>query len=93
MEVIKIPSKFPEAFDRYEEATDTSKIKTFKQLLFSFGYWQMDKITHVTEKQKIALRIEARKRDIGSVEQITFTRRNRKVTAYRDLKSGRFTTL
>ncbi len=57
--------RFPEAFERYEEKVDIKEegIKTFPQLITSFGEWATDKWKG-SRKQVRGLAIEAKKRDI-----------------------------
>ena len=55
--------KFPEAFERFEEAVDVDKIRSFQELRDSFALWS-GKNWKATRKQTEALWIEARKRGI-----------------------------
>jgi hypothetical protein len=58
--------KFPEAFKRFEQVVDVSKIETFQQLLTAFQYWAGKKWKE-TPKQVKALKVEAIRLGIAEV--------------------------
>lgn len=55
--------KFPEAFQRFEEVVDVSKIRSFKELLAAFKLWAGRKWVG-SPLQIEALKVEAFKREI-----------------------------
>jgi hypothetical protein len=60
--------RFPEAFRRFEEVVDVSKIKSFQQLKLAFATWAGRKWKE-TPKQVEALKVEAvRLRLVGAIE-------------------------
>ncbi len=65
--VIKMPDKFPEAFERFEERVDTRNIRSFSQLKAAFSSWAGFKWID-SPKQHKALRDEARKLNIPIYE-------------------------
>jgi len=80
--------KFPEAYKRYEDAIDTSEMKTFQELLYSFRGWGKQRFPPTT-KQIDALKIEAKKHlDLINKEFVSV--RGSRQVRYRNLKSGRF---
>jgi len=58
--------KFPEAFRRFEEVVDVSKIKSFQQLLTAFSLWAGRKWKG-SPLQIEALKVEAFKREIPQI--------------------------
>jgi hypothetical protein len=105
LEVIRV-DRFPEAFRRFEEVVDVSRIQSFRQLRLAFAYWAGWK-WHDTYMQNRALAVEARRLGIPVfVERRPVARfhgrtavtwRHEVVTVkgksqvrYRDLKTGRF---
>jgi hypothetical protein len=67
---------FPEAFNRYRQTVNTNEFESFEQLLWSFKRWG-GKYVPMTNKQKTALEIEARRIGIEKglpdrIERITF---------------------
>lgn len=81
--------KFPEAFKTFEQDVNIKDIRTFSQLFFEFQQWG-GKHAPMTHKQVSALRIEAIKHHVGDVESISFRRKNKRVSYFRDLRNGRF---
>lgn len=81
--------RFPEAFNRFERDVGTKDIRTFSQLFFEYQQWG-GKMAPMTHKQVSALRMEAVKHHIGDVESISFRRKNKRVSHFRDLRNGRF---
>jgi predicted solute-binding protein len=60
--------RFPEAFKRFEEVVDTSKIKSFRQLKLAFATWAGRKWKE-SPLQLQALRVQAeRLRLVGAIE-------------------------
>ena len=93
---------FPKAFEQYQEKVDTSNIKNFQQLLYSFKGWAGNKYKD-TPKQREALEREARKLGITTITKPRIEKpkitavveksikiRGEKRTVYRDVKTGRF---
>jgi len=89
---------FPEAFERFEKVVDTSRIRTFQQLMVSFSYWA-GRNWLGTSKQVGALRIEAGRLGIEEAyvetrprtwRYDTFIKRGKLQGRFRDLKTGRF---
>jgi len=60
--------KFPEAFRRFEEFVDVDKIASFKELRLAFASWSGSKYRD-TDKQRLALAVEARKHGIPIIIQ------------------------
>ena len=83
--------KFPEAFNRYEDDVDTSRIRSFQHLLLSFDMWG-GKRFYPTEKQLKALAIEADKRGIPPVMQVEYRRKGKLYTGWRNILTGRWST-
>jgi len=82
---------FPKAFEQYQEKVDTSNIKNFQQLLYSFKEWAGNKYKD-TPKQRTALAKEgAKKLRISAVVKQSITIKGKQRTVYRDVKTGRFT--
>lgn len=96
--------KFPEAFRRFEQVVDVSKIGTYRQLESTFGSWAGHK-WGPTRRQSQALSIQAKRLDIPKVIQppSLFSRpktvnwrterieiRGRTRTVFRDTETGRF---
>jgi hypothetical protein len=98
--------RFPEAFRRFEELVDVTRIQSFRQLRLAFASWAGWKWRD-TYMQNRALAVEARKLGIPVFVQrqrvsrfygrTAVTRRHEVVTVkgksqarYRDLETGRF---
>ena len=80
------PDQFPEAFDRFEDDVDLSRIKTFTQLTLEFMMWGRERVT-LSNKQMKALKVEASERRIGYIN-ITYTKYGRK--QYRNARTGQY---
>jgi hypothetical protein len=103
LEVTEKMDKFPEAFNRFEQAVDVDRIATFKQLELAFGQWSGHKWGPTT-KQLAALAVEARRLGIrpskeravaGERETVRvraeYIKRDGKIIKiYRDTKTGHF---
>ncbi len=59
-----MPDTFPEAFDRFEDRVDTSKLESASEVIRSFAYFAGYRYTG-TQKQLDAIRNESEKRGYG----------------------------
>lgn len=76
-----MPTKFPQAYNRFEEARNVSHIKTFNQLLFEFSTWQH---YQVTQRQSDALKEQSKTLNLK-------TKTGREYKQYRSWGTGRYT--
>ena len=83
--------KFPEAFERYQKAIDTSQVKTFKDLKNTFRYWQRQNRLTLTRRQITGLAQQGEKQlGIKGIEKTSITVRNKPQIRFRNIGSGRF---
>ncbi len=57
----KLVDRFPEAFKRFEQRVDISRLDSYRQLAYAFSWWASRRWVD-SYKQNFALREEARKR-------------------------------